>query len=131
MPITYTTDRARRRLFTVAEDSVTYSDIMVHLEKERVDNGLPMAELIDATWATVDFHTADVQRIVYRLRHLGRKNALGPTAIATGYDVSYGIMRMLEIMVADVCDVRSFRSCGKAEEWLNAIPMPRPPTQEG
>jgi len=131
MPITYTIDRARRWLFTVAEGSVTFSDIIAHLEKERDDNGLPFAELIDATRAAVAFNTTDVRRIVDRLRNLGRNNALGPTAILTGDDVSYGIMRMLEIMVADVCDIRPFRNRGKAEEWLNAIPMPRPPAQEG
>jgi hypothetical protein len=131
MSITYTIDRARRRLFTVAEGSVTFSDITAHLEKERNDNGLPFTELIDATRATVAFNTSDVRRIVDRLRNLGRNNALGPTAILTGDDVSYGIMRMLEMMVSDVCDVRPFRSRGKAEEWLNAIPMPRPPAQEG
>jgi len=129
MPISYSIDRARRWLFTVAEGPVTFSDIMVHLENERNDNGLPFTELIDATRAAAALNAADVRRIVDRLRNLGRDNALGPTAILTGDDVSYGMMRMLEIMVADVCDIRPFRSRSKAEEWLNAIPVPRPPAQ--
>jgi hypothetical protein len=41
------------------------------------------------------------------------------------------MMRMLEILVEDVCDVRPFRDLGKAKEWLNIIPMPRPPAQKG
>jgi len=131
MPISYSIDRAHRRLFTVAEGPVTFSDIMVHLEKERNDNGLPFMELIDATRATAAFNAADVRRIVDQLRNLGRNNALGPTAILTGDEVSYGMMRMLEMMVADVCDVRPFRSRSKAEEWLNAIPVPRSPAQGG
>jgi hypothetical protein len=47
--------------------------------------------------------------------------ALGPTrqapAIAISH-VSYGTMRMLEVLVEDVCAVRPFRRRGEAEEWL-------------
>jgi hypothetical protein len=131
MPITYTLDRVRRRLFAVARGSITYSEIVAHLEKERDDNGLPFAEIIEATQAYVALSAAEVRRVVDLLRDLGRHNALGPTAVITGNDFSYGIMRMLGILVEDVCAVRPFRDRGEAEEWLDAIPMPRPPAQEG
>lgn len=131
MPITYLIDRTRRRLSAVAKGSVTYSEVIAHLGKERDDSGLPLHELIDATQATAVFSPSEVRQIVDRLRDLGRSNALGPTAVVTGNDVSYGIMRMLEILVEDVCDVRPFRDRREAEEWLNTIPMPRPPAKEG
>ena len=131
MPITYSIDRARRRLFTAAEGSVTYPEVMAHLEKERVDNGLPLNELVVATRAKVAFSPVDVRQVIKRLRDLGRHHALGPTAIVVDDDLSYGMMRMLEMLVEDVCDVRPFRNAGEAEAWLNTIPMPRPPTQVG
>ena len=131
MPITYSIDRARRRLSTVAVDSVTCSEVMAHLDKERVDNGLPLTELVVATRAKVAFSPVDVRHIIERLRVLGRHHALGPTAIVTDDDLSYGMMRMLEMLVEDVCDVRPFRNVGEAEAWLNTISMPRPPTQVG
>ena len=131
MPITYLIDRARRRLIAVAESSVTYSEIVAHLEKERNDNGLPLPELIEATLATTVLSTVEVRQIVDRLRELGNRNALGPTAVVVGNELSYGLVRMLEILVEDVCDIRPFRNRGEAEEWLDAIPMPRPPTHEG
>jgi hypothetical protein len=131
MPITYSIDQAQRRLTAVAAGSVTYSEIMTHLERERDDNALPFRELIEATQATLDISSPEVWQVVDRLRTLGHQHALGPTAVVVGDDVSYGVMRMLETLVEDVCDVRPFRSRGDAEEWLNAIPMPRPPAQKG
>jgi len=130
MPIVYSIDRLRRRLFAMAKGTVPISEVVAHLWKERDDNGLPLTELIDATQATVSFSDTEIRKIIDLLRELGRRNALGPTAVVTGDDVSYGIMRMLGILIEDVCDVRPFRSCDKAEEWLNTIPKPRLPTQE-
>jgi hypothetical protein len=130
MPIKYRVDRAGRRLITVAEGSVTYSDIAAHLEKERIDNGLLLPELIEATQATAAVSTAEVRKIVDRLREMGHRNALGPTAVVVGNDLSYGLVRMLEILLEDVCDIRPFRNRSEAEEWLKAIPMPRPPEHE-
>ncbi len=129
MPITYSVDRERRRLSTEATGSVTYSEVVAHLDKERFDNGLPLTELIEATQATVAFSPDEVRQIVKRLRDLGRRYALGPTAVVVGNDFSYGILRMLEILVEDVCDIRPFRNRGEAEEWLNAVPKPRPSAQ--
>jgi len=92
---------------------------------------LPFTEVIDATQATADISPAEIRKLVELLRNLGRHNALGPTAVITDDVFSYGMMRMLEILVEDVCDVRPFRDRGEAEEWLNSISMPRPPAQEG
>jgi hypothetical protein len=130
MPITHAIDRSRRRLVTAAQGDVTYLEIVAHLELERDDGGLPLSEFIDASLATVNSSAMEVQLIVDRLRSLGRQNALGPTAILVGDDVSYGVMRMLETLVEDVSDIRPFRGRDEAEEWLNAIPMPRPPAQD-
>ena len=127
MPITYDMDQARRRLAAVATGSVTYPDVLAHLEMERLDDGLPVHELIQATNATAVLSTAEVRGVVDRLRELGRVNALGPTAVVVGNDVSYGILRMLETLVEDVCDVRPFRHRADAEAWLETIPQPRPP----
>jgi hypothetical protein len=129
MPIDYSIDRARRWLFAVANGSVTYSEVVAHLGKERDDNGLPFTELIDATEARAALSAAEVRQIVDLLRDLGHRNALGPTAVVTGDDMSYGVMRMLGILVEDVCDIRPFKDRSKAEEWLSTIPMPRSPAQ--
>ena len=69
----------------------------------------------------------EVEGAVERLRELGRVNALGPTAVVVGNDVSYGILRMLETLVEDFCDVRPFRNRAEAEGWLETMPQARPP----
>ncbi len=131
MSIAYTVDRARQRLCTVAEGSVTYPEVVAHLEKKRDDNCLLLAEFVDATQAVVALSAAEVRQVAQLLRDLGRHNAIGPTAVVTGDDVSDGMIRMLGILAEDVCDIRPFRDRGKAEEWLNAIHPSRPPAQEG
>jgi len=129
MPITYAIDRSQKRLVTTALGNVTYPEIVAHLEMERDDGGLPLSEFIDASLANLNISALEVRLIVDQLQSLGRRNALGPTAILVGNDVSYGIVRMLEILVEGVSDIRPFRRRAEAEEWLKAIPMPRPPTQ--
>ncbi len=91
--------------------------------------GLPLHEFIDAARATADLSSNDVRAIVERLRQLGRLHALGPTTVVVGDDVSYGILRMLEVLVEDVCDVRPFRDRAEAEAWLETIPRARPPKE--
>ena len=131
MPITCSVDRARQRLFTAVEGTVTHLEVMAHWEKKRDDNCLHLSELIDATQVAVAFSAAEVLQIAQLLRDFVRRNALGPTAIVTGDDVSYGMILMLEILVKDVCDVRPFCDPGEAEEWLNAHPRLFTPAQEG
>jgi hypothetical protein len=118
--ITYSIDRKKRRLTAVATGAVTYPEVLAHLEMERRDGGLPLQELIDGARATAALSAADVREIVQRLREVGRLGALGPTAIVVHDDASYGMMRMLEILVEDVCDVRPFRDRAEAEAWLEA-----------
>ena len=52
--------------------------------------------------------------VVDRLRHLGKHHALGATAVVVVADLSYGVIRMLEALLEDICDVRPFRNLGKA-----------------
>jgi len=129
MPISYSIDSERGRVFATAQGPITYSEIVAHLEKERKDRGLPYSELIDAVEATADFSASEVRKVVERLRELGRRNALGPTAVVAVDDVAYGLLRMLEFLVEDVCDIRPFRDRAKAEVWLDAMPAPRPPAR--
>lgn len=126
MPITFEIVPSLKRLSSVAEGIVTYSEIMAHLEKERDSNCLHLRELVDAERANAAFSSEEVRQVVDRLRDLGRHSALGATAIVVGNDISYGMLRMLGILAEEVCDIRPFRSRSEAEGWLNAIDNPRP-----
>ena len=118
MTFTVTVDHARRCVTARAEGSITLDDIHAHLEEERAALGLPYAELIDARGYRPAFSPRDVRAIVDTLRRLGKDSRLGPTAIVVDDDVGYGMLRMLEMLVEDVCAIRPFRQEEAATEWL-------------
>jgi hypothetical protein len=55
------------------------------------------------------------------LRWLGERTRLGPTAVVVDSDLAYGIVRMVEILVQDVCLVKPFRDKLDAELWLDQV----------
>lgn len=128
MPISYSVDRARRRISALAEGPVGYADIVLHVERQRDEGILPLHELLDASGATAAFAAPEVRRLVELVRSLAGRHALGPVAVVVGNDLAYGLMRMLGILVEDLCDIRPFRDRAEAEAWLDAIPAPRPPS---
>jgi len=121
MPISTTFDHQHRRVTAQAEGSVTLDEIRDHLEEERQEPGLGYAELIDARDAVPDFSPADVRVLVAWLRWLGERTRLGPTAVVVSNDFQFGMVRMVEILVEDVCLVRPFRDKLSAELWLEGL----------
>lgn len=124
MKMTMTRDRVRRRLFVRAQGPITLQDIREHLEDERDTAGLGYAELIDARGYRPAFSPADVREIVEILRDLAKESALGPTAIVVDTPVGFGMLRMLHILVEDVCAVRPFYRLEDAEKWLAQVSEP-------
>jgi len=118
MPITHAIDHAHHRMNTLATGTVTYPEVVAHLTAERDGDALDYRELIDLTHGELAFSAAEVRRLVDDLRRLGRGRALGPTAVVVGSEFTYGMLRMLEALVEDVCAVRPFRDRDEAERWL-------------
>jgi hypothetical protein len=116
--LSHTVDSDRKEVTTIAEGTVTLADVRIHLQREREDMALPFRELIDARHAVVRLSAAEVQEIVRLLRNHARNYRLGRTAIVVSTDVAYGILRMLQMFVEDVCVVRPFRDLATAESWL-------------
>ena len=119
MPITATFDHQHRRVVAVAEGRITLDEIRSHLEEERQEPALGYAELIDARGVIPDFPPADVRILVAWLRWLGERTRLGPTAVVVDSDLAFGIVRMVEMLVDDVCQVKPFRTKLDAELWLD------------
>ncbi|HTY06861.1 MAG TPA: hypothetical protein VMC86_10110 [Gemmatimonadales bacterium] len=114
-------DQERGWLMATAEGSITLEDVRVHLSHEARAASLPYPELIDARAARPDLSPDDVRAIVVLLRELARDSRLGPTAVIVETDVGYGMLRMLEMLVEDVCAIRPFRRREPAEEWLSEL----------
>jgi hypothetical protein len=120
--ITSAIERTRGWLLVSMTGAITCDAIRAHLLEERATRYLAHRELIDATAATIDFSPAQVREIVLLLRELGQRDQLGPTAVVVGSDYSFGMMRMLQILLNDQPAVYPFRSRLEAEAWLAQAP---------
>jgi hypothetical protein len=119
--IGYSVDTMQRLVTTVAEGPVSAEDVRKHLASEERDSALRFRELIDARRAWIDFSPAEVREIVDFLRSLSQQHYLGPTAVVVSSPIAFGVMRMLENLVEDVCVVRPFRDLAQAESWVRDV----------
>jgi ABC-type transporter Mla MlaB component len=119
--IGYSVDVKQRLVTTVAEGAVSAADVREHLSSEQRDSALLFRELIDARHAWIDFSAAEVREIVDILRSLSIQHYLGPTAVVVSSPVAFGVMRMLQNLVEDVCVVRPFRDFAQAESWVRDV----------
>jgi hypothetical protein len=122
MPIVFDIDRERNRIQTVAEGPITYPDVEEHISGEHGVSGLQFTELIDARRAVPKLSSGDVRQIAGLLRGLRLDFRLGPTAVLVPSDYAFGLLSMLAMFVADVCDVRPFRDEKEARMWLGWEP---------
>jgi hypothetical protein len=111
-------------LHVTVEGTVTSEEVRAHLRKEQENSELAYRHLIDARNALVRLSPADVRGIVKLFETLSQTSRIGPMAIIVSTDVAYGMMRMLQILVEDVCIVEPFRDFSEAQQWLRAF---RPP----
>jgi len=121
MPISMSIDHARRQVVARVSGPVTLADISSHLESERAEGGLPFGELMDGRGSQPDISPAEIREIVGILRQYGSTTRLGPTAIIVGTDLEYGMIRMLEMLAEDLCEIRPFREQEEAESWLATV----------
>lgn len=126
MSIEYRMDQTHKEIQAVASGTVTIEDVRAHLLKEQASDLLACREIIDAREAVVQLSPKDMREIVGLLGTLSRGSKLGATAIVVPNDVGYGMMRMLQMLVEDACIVEPFRDLTQAENWLRALPAPRP-----
>jgi hypothetical protein len=115
----HTVDTAHSEMTTIAEGTVTFGEVRAHLHLEKSDSALPYRELIDARNAVVRLSSSEVYQIVELLRSLARSHRLGRTAVVVSTDVAYRMIRVLQILLEDVCSVQPFRDPAAATLWLN------------
>lgn len=124
MQITHVVDHEKKTVRATAVGMVTLAGIIQHLNEERRDAGLGYHELIDARDVTVNLAPEDVRKIVDVLTALAGEQPLGPTAVIVSTDHAYGMMRMLGMLVDEICSIRAFRSAEDAEAWLQGMSGP-------
>lgn len=125
MPITSSIDHDRRYMVAIASGPITWEEVRSHLLVERFEGGLSYSELIDARAATPIWSSNQAREIVELLTNFSRKSVLGPTAAVVSSDIAFGMLRMLEIMIGDICIVKPFRDYEAAEQCLRDLKASR------
>jgi hypothetical protein len=118
VPIITDVDHAKREVRAVAIGPVTFDDIKSHLSLERNFKGLAYPEMIDARAAAISLTPSEVEQTADLLRDLARGSKLGPTAVVVSDDSSFGVIRSIEALIEDVCEVKPFREEKEALAWL-------------
>ena len=121
MPVQIVMDHEAKKVKTTATGPIVMEDIQDHLVQEEREGGLAYRELVDASEAVPIMNTTDARATVEFLKTFARQGMLGPTAVIVPNEVGYGLVRMIEILLDGVAEVRPFRKTEKAEarEWLN------------
>jgi hypothetical protein len=123
MPIILNVDHERKEIDAVAVGPISYADVENHLSMEQHFGGLAYRELIDARGAGILLIPAEIRQIGALLRSLGQQSKLGPTAVLVSTDAAFGVMRMLQVLVEDVCEIMPFRDEQEARIWLSSHPV--------
>ena len=124
MPMTFVVDRVLRWMVSRADGVVTYADLDEHLNAEERERALGLPELIDASGASTDVTSKQVERLVQRAAGMSRRMPLGPTAIVVQDPTAFGMARMYAILMDQVAPVGVFRDRASAISWLHGIEPP-------
>ncbi len=120
MPVIVGVDHEHRQVNAVATGSVTFADAQAHMKLEVRENARGYRKFVDFRGAGIQISPSEIRQIVDGLRELAREEKIGPTAVVVSTDQAYGMMRMLEMLVEDVCEIRPFREEAEARAWLEA-----------
>jgi hypothetical protein len=123
MPITYTLDRGRHRMYTRAQGLLTLPELLKHLDVEEMERAEAYAEIFDARGSTTDVTADGVRALVDRARQLQAAGRIvGPTAVVADNNVVFGMARMYAILCEFVgAPVEVFRDVEPAREWLDRV----------
>lgn len=118
MPIISNIDHERREVHAIAVGPVTYADVEEHILQQQRLGSVPYREFLDGRGAGLSLSPAEIRRIVELLRTLSKEGPLGRTAVLVPSDYAFGMVRMLEMLLEDVFELRPFRDEHEARAWL-------------
>lgn len=118
MPIISKIDHERREVQAIAVGPVTYADVEDHIVQQRRLGSVSYREFLDARGAGPILSPAEARRIVQLLRDMSQEAPLGRTAVLVSSDYAFGMVRMLEMLLDDVFELRPFRDEEEANAWL-------------
>jgi hypothetical protein len=118
MPITSKVDHSRLEISSIAEGTVSLTDISDHLLQELQSKTLHYREFVDGRDAIAVFSPADSRSIVELLRKLNAETPVGRKAILAPEGLAYALTRIIEMLSEEFCEVRPFLHEQEARIWL-------------
>lgn len=85
---------------------------------ERHLHSLSYPKFVDTRASWLSLSAADIHQIGELIRKDSRNVKLGPSAVLVDTDSAFEVVRMLEALVEDICEVRPFRDEQEARAWL-------------
>src|SRR4051812_15763468 len=107
---------------TVMPITYSFDDINAHLDVEQRKRDLGRPEIIDAREAVTSLTADQVRRLVRRSVEMLRNTELGPTAIVTTDEFTFGMARMYALLSERVgVNAEVFRDMQSARSWLGGF----------
>ncbi len=121
MPLIAGVDHKRREVTVTAIGPVSVDDVREHVQHVKREGGLAYPRLIESRGAGIPAGRVAFEQIADMLREMSLEGAIGPAAIIVSTDADVERMRVLEGMLANVCEVKAFRGEAEARAWLQDI----------
>jgi hypothetical protein len=120
--ITYAFDPPPNLIRTTVTGESTLAEILSHLRRVSLEPWFPSPALVDArTASAAALPNRDIRAIIDELRALGPRLDGAPIAVLVRSEVSYGLVRMLEILLEGEVTIRPFRHQDEAINWLSDV----------
>jgi hypothetical protein len=118
MPISYSYESGRGQIRTIVVGDIALAEIDAHLKSVTVEPWYPAPAIVDVRLASVSLPSRDVRLIVELLREIAPRTRSTPIAVVVGSDVAFGLVRMIQLLLDDVVNIRPFRTEEAATGWL-------------
>ena len=121
MPIHYTIDEARKRIYTRCEGMVTYTELRAHINTDLDAAAASYDEIFDCGDAKTNVTALDIRSLVGERQKVAQRQAPAPVAVVATNNKFFGLLRMFDMLTEDIRPMRVFRSKIEAEQWLEEI----------
>ena len=121
MPITFTVDHAQRLVIVIATGTVTRDTIVRYFDTQRMLEGLTYPRLVECRDLDVQLTSDDWRDVTVWLRNMVQGRTIGPAAVVVDNEQSRQLVRMIALLVADICVIEPFDDRPSAEEWLTEL----------
>jgi hypothetical protein len=119
MPIEYSYDSEKRLLTTVVSGKVGFAETAEHFRQVSAEPWFPAPSLTDVRGASAEIPSSEVRAIVELLRDMSPRIREVSIAVLVDSDVSYGLVRMIQLLLEETATIRPFRDREKALHWLS------------